>query len=111
MFTLRKLISYTIHAPIGKLMNEKKVHTTSIRENLRTKFKDLTLEALTVRYAALKSLEMLEELAPAERAQVSILLARDLVQMAENAAEIPEKEQLKILQTNLSAMIASAQSI
>jgi len=92
-------------------MDEKKVHTTSIRENLRTKYKDLTLEALTVRYAALKSLEMLDELSPAERAQVSILLARDLVQMAEKAVEIPEKEQLQVLQTNLSALIANAQSV
>ena len=90
-------------------MNEKRVHTTSIRENLRTRFKDLTLEALTVRYAVLKSLEMLDELPPEERVQVSILLARDLIQTAEKTAEIPEKEQLQVLQTNLSALIASAQ--
>jgi len=109
VLTLRKLI-FGIHAPIGKLMDEKKVHTKSIRENLRAKYKDLTLEALTVRYAALKSLEMLDELSPAERAQVSILLARDLVEMAEKAVEIPEKEQLQVLQTNLSALIANAQS-
>ncbi|MCK0104072.1 hypothetical protein MWU63_17445 [Pseudohalocynthiibacter sp. F2068] len=108
--TSRKLI-FAIHAPIGKLMDEKKVHTTSIRENLRTRYKDLTLEALTVRYAVLKSLQMLDELSPAERAQVSIMLARDLVQTAEKAVEISDREQLQVLQSSLIDLIANVQSV
>jgi len=57
---------------------------------------DLTIEALTIRYAVLKSFEMLDELPGSERARVSLLLARDLAAIA-RATGVSRQEEIAAL--------------
>ena len=53
---------------------------------------ELTVEALTIRYAVLKSFEMLDELSATERTQVSLMLASDLARIARTSGVATQEE-------------------
>ncbi|MFV2052301.1 hypothetical protein [Aliiroseovarius sp. YM-037] len=68
---------------------------------------DMTVEALTIRYAVLRSVEMLDELPEADRAQVALLLARDLLLIAQGnlKADKDDVRRLKALQAGLQTVL------
>lgn len=91
-------------------MSPEKLHPSAEKEPAAHGRGDLTVEALTIRYAVLRSVEMLDELPEPDRARVALLLARDLLLIARGNLDASDDDlrRLKALQADLQTMLEAS---